>query len=251
MLPRMADERGAADRAGAGATGAEVVEGDEMAPPAADIRGWRRQVDTGRVLALSDGVFAIAATLLVLDLRLPEDLPGEEVSARLHDLLPAAGAYALSYVLIGVLWLAHHRLFRVVGPITNRVAMLNLVLLGLVSLLPFVTSTLARYGDQALPVQLYAGTITAIFLVEVAVTVAAGHAGGLADQHGAVRMASGAMTSAAVFGVSIAIAAIPRDWAPDAAKYFWLATIPGRRLTTLAVRRRTRQVTSGARSGTA
>src|SRR5882762_5720200 len=111
------------------------IEGDERAEPAGEM-------DTGRVLALSDGVFAIAATLLVLDLRLPEGLDPKELPHKLHELLPAFGGYALSYVLIGLLWLGHHRQFRNFKQITTRVARLNLLFLGSVSVLPFVTSLL-------------------------------------------------------------------------------------------------------------
>src|SRR2546430_12215238 len=109
------------------------TEGDERAVPAGEM-------DTGRVLALSDGVFAIAATLLVLDLRLPEGVTVEELPTRLHELLPAVGGYALSYVLIGLIWLGHHKQFRNFSQISSRLARINLLFLGSGSLLPFGAS---------------------------------------------------------------------------------------------------------------
>src|SRR5262249_2688631 len=91
--------------------------------------GAGREMDEGRVLALSDGVFAIAATLLVLDLRVPDGLRPAELPDRLHELLPSVGGYALSYLLIGLLWLGHHRQFRSFRRIGSRVARLNLLFL--------------------------------------------------------------------------------------------------------------------------
>lgn len=234
MLPRMEDSK----------DDSTVDSKEDTAPTEGDERA--RNIDTGRVLALSDGVFAIAATLLVLDLKLPDGLTGEQVTDHLHDLIPVAGAYALSYVLIGVLWLAHHRLFRLVARVSGRVAQLNLILLGLISLLPFVTSVLARYGDQRLPTQLYAATITAIFLLEAAVTLAAARAGHLTDPGAAAGLVVRAAIGAVIFAASIGIAAVDQHWAPAAAKYSWLALIPARPLATWA----TRQVRSGRGSGT-
>src|SRR5262245_35525021 len=131
------------------------IEGDERAPEPTG------EMDTGRVLALSDGVFAIAATLLVLDPRLPERCDPHELAGKLHELLPAFGGYALSYLLIGLLWLGHHRQFRNFSKISDRVAKVNLLFLGSVSVLPFVTSLL-RY-DEPIATQLYAGTVAVIF----------------------------------------------------------------------------------------
>jgi uncharacterized membrane protein len=216
MLPRMADT-------------AAPVEGDEHARA-------EGEMDTGRVLALSDGVFAIAATLLVLDLRLPDGLTPDQLTDKLRDLLPAIGGYALSYVLIGIVWLAHHRLFRSVARVSERLARLNIVFLGLVSVLPFVTSTLARYGDQRLPTQLYAALTTAIFLLEVAMVWLAARQKALADHATAFGLGARATAGALVFASSIGIAAL----SPSAAKYFWFALIPTRLAANWAAARRHR-----------
>lgn len=65
----------------------------------------------GRVLALSDGVFAIAATLLALDLRVPGGLPEAGLRDALSDLIPAITGYAVAFLVIGLLWLGHRELF--------------------------------------------------------------------------------------------------------------------------------------------
>lgn len=138
-----------------------IAEGDEH----------DHDVDTGRVLALSDGVFAIAATLLVLDVRLPDGLVHDEFLHALHDIVPALRGYLISYVVIGMLWLGHHRQFRVLETVSRRIATLNLLLLGLVALLPFPSSLIARYEEEPLAVTLYSLTVAAIFLIQTVIAL--------------------------------------------------------------------------------
>lgn len=100
---------------------------------------------TDRVEAFSDGVFAIAITLLVLEIRVPE---GDE--GRLgHELLaiwPSYAAYAISFVTIGVMWLHHHHLMTFLATVDRGLLNRNLALLAMVGFLPFPTALLARYS---------------------------------------------------------------------------------------------------------
>jgi uncharacterized membrane protein len=208
------------------------VEGDERAAAGGEAGG---EMDTGRVLALSDGVFAIAATLLVLDLRLPDGVDSADLQSRLRELLPAFGGYALSYVLIGLLWLGHHRQFRGFTRISIRVGRLNLLFLGSVSVLPFVTSLL-RY-DAAIAAQLYAFTIMVIFSLEVAMSRAAANRGHHRDPGYARLFSVRTLSTAAVFAVSIPLALIPGH-GPAIAKYCWLLVIPVRFVTHRVTERR-------------
>jgi uncharacterized membrane protein len=104
---------------------------------------------TGRAHGLSDGVFAIAMTLLVLDLKVP-DLSHHELDHHLSAALASQGgayfAYALSFYVVGRLWLGHHRLFRHVTEADERLLRLNLLVLLFVGVLPFPTALLGRYG---------------------------------------------------------------------------------------------------------
>src|SRR5437660_1262799 len=93
--------------------------------------------DAGRVLALSDGVFAIASTLLALDLRVPTGLDSTQLRAALVELVPSVQAFAISFLVIGLLWLGHRRQFARLRRITGSVVALNVVLLGFVAVLPF------------------------------------------------------------------------------------------------------------------
>jgi uncharacterized membrane protein len=207
------------------------IEGDEHAVSAGEM-------DTGRVLALSDGVFAIAATLLVLDLRLPEGFDPKELPNKLHELLPAFGGYALSYLLIGLLWLGHHRLFRNFTKVSLRVARVNLLFLGTVSVLPFVTSLL-RY-DEPIAAQLYAATVALIFLLEAAMAQLALRRGHHGDPAAGRALMARTLVMAAVFVISIPLANIP-EHGPAIAKYTWLALIPARLAVRLVLRGRERE----------
>lgn len=127
------------------------------------------QVDTGRVLALSDGVFAIAGTLLVLDLRLPTNLGDAQLHTALANLVPEFRAYAISYALIGLFWFGHHAQFRRIKRLSTPIVVLNLVLLAMITLIPFSTQLLSQYGDDGLAVSIYAANMAAVLILEAAI----------------------------------------------------------------------------------
>jgi uncharacterized membrane protein len=113
---------------------------------------------TERLNALSDGVFAIAMTLLVIDLKVP-DLTGAEESRLPAELRSQVGsylAYALSFYVIGQMWLAHHRMFRHIKTTDSRLLRINLLMLMVIAAVPFPTSLLGRYGGQTWGVVPYA-----------------------------------------------------------------------------------------------
>jgi len=106
---------------------------------------------SGRLEAFSDGVLAIAITLLVLDLRLPEHRPGELLHA-LGAIWPSYLAYGAAFASIGVIWLNHHAVFTRIRTVDRGALGINLLLLLLASVMPFPTSVLAdalRVGDLA------------------------------------------------------------------------------------------------------
>ena len=71
------------------------------------------------MLAFSDAVFAIAITLLTLNLEVRPGLHGADFTRALQQILPALGAYVLSFVILGQLWLAHHRIFGVIARVDH------------------------------------------------------------------------------------------------------------------------------------
>jgi uncharacterized membrane protein len=117
---------------------------------------WGGPVQADRVLAFSDAVFAIAITLLTLNLEVPAGLHGAELTSALHQVLPALGAYVLSFVILGQLWLAHHRIFGVIARVDYPVLVRNLVFLGLIAIMPFPVRLLSDYTRRPLAVAIYA-----------------------------------------------------------------------------------------------
>jgi uncharacterized membrane protein len=99
--------------------------------------------ETGRTEAFSDGVFAIAITLLVLEIGIPASEFDDLWSAILHE-WPAYLGYATSFLTIGGLWLAHHGIFRRLRYANNAVMRINLLLLMAVAFLPFPTRLVAE-----------------------------------------------------------------------------------------------------------
>ena len=96
-----------------------------------------------RTEAFSDGVFAIAATLLVLDVHVPV-ANGTLLSAVL-DAWPAYASYAVSFITIGIIWINHHAIFDQLRQVDRVLLVLNLLLLLFVALIPFPTTLLATY----------------------------------------------------------------------------------------------------------
>jgi uncharacterized membrane protein len=110
------------------------------------------QFSKARIEMLCDGVFAIAMTLLVLELKVPE-LPKQTPLAELWHALGEQRlsyfAFVLTFMLAGSFWIQHHVLFHYLARATRSLAALNLVFLMFVSLLPFSTSLFARFGTPA------------------------------------------------------------------------------------------------------
>jgi len=126
-------------------------------------------VRTSRLEAFSDGVFAIAATLLVLELRVPADTT--DLTGALLRLWPAYAAYLVSFLTIGIIWVNHHTLLEHCKRLDRRFLYLNLLLLIAVGIVPFPTALVGQYilsehGDTAALVVYGVGAI----LIAVAFT---------------------------------------------------------------------------------
>jgi TMEM175 potassium channel family protein len=107
-------------------------------------------MDSDRLEAFSDGVFAVAITLLALDLAVPE--PGRvKLVRQLTDHWPSFAAYVVSFLTIGIIWVNHHTLFKNIARIDRPLLFLNLLLLFFVITIPFATSTIAGYLKEATP----------------------------------------------------------------------------------------------------
>jgi uncharacterized membrane protein len=169
-----------------------------------------------RMLALTDGVTAIAMTLLVLDIELPEGLHGDELRRALDDLQSQVGAFLLSAVVIALFWRAHHAAVRGAEGIGMYPFWLNIAFLALVALIPFPTRVLEAYGDRFLGPGLYGAVIGATALVLYGLDL------NVSRSAGANWRTVPLPAQAIVFLASVGIAAV----SPPAAVYSWAASVP-------------------------
>jgi uncharacterized membrane protein len=126
--------------------------------------------ETARIEAFSDGVFAIAITLLILEIRVPPQTQDGLLRDALRDLWPSYIAFLASFMTIGVMWLNHHRLFSFITKRDDGLIVLNLLLLLGITWLPFPTALLAEHLlgphlDQQAAAIMYAGSFFALAIV--------------------------------------------------------------------------------------
>ena len=117
--------------------------------PREDLPRLERGKDLSRILAFTDGVFAIAITLLVLQIEVPEGLGSNgDFLHHLGDTLPDFFAFAISFLVIGIYWINHHRLMRMVVEYDRGLMLLTLLYLFWVVLLPFSSQLIGEYGSD-------------------------------------------------------------------------------------------------------
>ena len=125
--------------------------------------------DLSRIAAFSDGVMAVAITLLVLNIETPSVAEGD-LGQALWDLAPSVLAYVLSFALIGRYWVIHHQLFSKFVRFDGRLVVLNLVFLMLIALMPFSTDLFDRYTDAPLAAAVFASSLAVAAFVHFAMT---------------------------------------------------------------------------------
>src|SRR5436309_8358958 len=117
-----------------------------------------KKITADRLATYSDAVFAVIVTIMVLELRAPE----QATFSALWPLWPTAISYAVSYLFIAIIWINHHYLMRFVGAPTLGLIWINFVHLFMVSLLPFATAWIARTRLASSPVVFYAGLFVCV-----------------------------------------------------------------------------------------
>lgn len=135
--------------------------------------GPRELFEASRLLAFSDGVFAVAITLLVIDLRLPPVPAGNEDTALLQALLdmwPKLAVFVFTFLILGMSWLGHHRKFSHIDKVDGRLLWLNLLYLLALCLVPFASSVLGEHGRNRFAFTLYAGVMALTELLAAALS---------------------------------------------------------------------------------
>ena len=191
------------------------------------------RTDLGRIMAFTDGVMAVAITLLVLNIEVPE-VPSDQLDDALRDLLGSVGAYVLSFALIGRFWIVHHSMFETLRAFDGWLMALNLVFLSLICLMPFATNLYDRYSGESLAAAILGLTLGLAALVNWVMHVHVGRAKLVREEHDeltAVFASPVAFGFTAVFLASVPLAFID----PDLALLAWISTIvlryPLRKLT--------------------
>ncbi len=194
--------------------------------------GSRENTENGReldrIVFFSDAVFAIAITLLVLDIHvpeIPERLVDEQLPGRLLALWPKYLSYVLSFVVILMYWMAHHITFRAIKRYDRTLIWLNSLFLMCIAFLPFPTSLLGEYGDNQLAVAIYAASVAVARLLLTAVWWYASSGHRLIDEsfpESTIRIyLVRGLAVALAFVISIGIS----FFSVSAAMYFWILLV--------------------------
>jgi uncharacterized membrane protein len=193
------------------------------------------EIEFSRIVAFSDGVFAIAITLLVLNLGVPDHVRDGELGSFLWNQHQDLFAYALSFAVIGRFWVIHHRFFSEVIGFDGRLIGLNLFYLAWIVLIPFSSQVFGDRGGVTAAVVLYAGNLVGVVLSGALLFSDAQRAGLTRTSTEEARESRRhALTIAFVFAISIPVAFVN----PNLAPYCWLALFVGPRLGRVSRRRR-------------
>lgn len=179
-----------------------------------------------RIAAFSDAVFAVAITLLVLNINIPEGLSTVEMRKAIVQLWPTFASFIISFFIIGVFWVSHHAVFKVIERSSSGLLWLNLLFLMCIVFLPFPVSLLSDYGDRRTALIIYA---TSMAVTALALGVLWWYAAGKKrlvsedlDPSLFRHVLLVYLNFAIIFLLSIGISFL----SVTAAQYFWLLLIP-------------------------
>jgi uncharacterized membrane protein len=173
-----------------------------------------------RIVFFSDAVMAIAITLLAIEIKIPlvaASAARSELPGLLSDLSPRIMSFVISFAVIGIYWMSHHRYFSLVRRYDNRLMLLNLLFLLFIAFMPFVASLLGQYVYLSLSVVVYSAAVVALGLSLGAIWWYASHNCRLVDEaldRRLIRqMNVRALAAPIVFLISIPFALIKPLWA--------------------------------------
>jgi uncharacterized membrane protein len=180
------------------------------------------RTDFGRMVAFTDGVMAVAITLLVLNLEVPDVRPGE-LDEALRRLDGSFLAYVLTFALIGRFWLIHHNLFETLERFDGRMMVLNLVFLALIALMPFGMDLVDTYPDTSIAIATFAVILSLASLTHWTMTAYSLRSEFVRAQRvrDTRRFGIATLGIPAVFLLSVPVAFL----SPLAAQLMWAATV--------------------------
>ena len=191
------------------------------------------EVGLERIVFFSDAVFAIAITLLALEIHLPVEATGLsdfQLTRSLIEIWPRYLSFMISFLVIGNFWIAHHRRFRLINRYDTRLLLLNLFMLMCIAFIPFPTSILSENSNRTATI-FYALSIAGTGLMSAVLWWYVSRENRLIEKTIDIRTARrhllSILTIPIVFLLSIGIAYIN----PDLAKFSWILTAPAALMT--------------------
>jgi len=177
------------------------------------------EMTTGRLEAFSDGVIAIIVTIMVLELR----APSQPTLAALLKVAPVFISYALSFLVVAIMWVNHHHLIHAVHKVTARLLWSNIYLLFWMSLVPFVTDYLGKNYREPMAVALYGLDLalcsSAFYVLRIILVQQDRPNSTLADYHAAVQRKN-------TFSLALYVLSAPLAYVSIYASFFIFALIP-------------------------
>jgi len=125
-------------------------------------QSYERAHDPTRVLALSDGVFAIIITLLVLEIHVPDLARDQSLRQALREIRPSLTAFLISFVVVAIAWAGHRDIFSLIRRTDRALVWLNILSLLPLCTLPFGASLIARYETEPVALRMYGLLLLAI-----------------------------------------------------------------------------------------
>jgi uncharacterized membrane protein len=176
----------------------------------------------GRLLAFSDGVFAIAITLLIIGVVIPEGTTDFNLNSVLSSLWPNYLAFLISFFVIGLYWIVHVRQFRFVRKYDSGLLWLNLMFLLFIVIMPFTTSIVSKYSSET-AVIIYAANVALVGYMRTASWFYSAHNHRLIDKRLSStfirRTTIMNLIAPSIFTLSIGVAFIDKNLA----QYIWIS----------------------------
>lgn len=143
--------------------------------PAESATSVRGAEGNERLVFFSDAVFAIAITLLVLEIKVPEHIPEGGLVGLLPELLPKLAGHVVSFIVLGIYWVGHHNMFMHIKRHDRTLLWLNHLFLLCIASMPFVAGLITHHGDDLLAIASYGGLLVITGLVLDAIWWYASH----------------------------------------------------------------------------
>ncbi len=194
----------------------------ENTQPGLDARE-QRNANPDRLLAFTDGVFAIIVTILVLELKVPDLGSGQSLGESLAEIQPTFVSFVISFLLVGMYWVGHRSSFAQVRYIDRNTTWLNLLFLMAVSLVPFVAGVLGEYQTESVALHLYGLVLISVTVFRIALdSYVYRHPGLLWQQSSEQVRRLGRITAAAPL-VVYALAMLVATWFPSLSLVLYLS----------------------------